>query len=91
LGVDTHAAVSDRLTLGAGLTLIHDRLDIDPVTFSTIRGSEHALVRLYGRYRIHERVETHLTVENALDERYDEIAGFPGRGPGVFAGFTVRF
>lgn len=90
-GFDLHTRVTDRLTLGVGGYLIQDRLDVDAFTFATIVGDDYFLGRIYGNLNLMENVDVHLRVENAFDEEYDEVNGYPGRGLGVFGGVKVRF
>jgi outer membrane cobalamin receptor len=91
LGFDVHAPFGNRLTLGLGGQLIADRLDIDPASYQTIPGDSYFLGRAYASLRVTERCEAQVSVENLFDEPYDVIAGFPGRGTGVFGGFKLSF
>ncbi len=91
LGFDLNAQVLDRLTLGAGGYWIDDRLDLDPATFETIPGDDYFLARFYGNYALNDDFDLFFRVENAFDLDYDEIAGFPGLGLGVFGGAKLRF
>ena len=91
LGFDLNWTPIERLTLGMGGYWVADRTDIDPVSFETIMGDDYFLGRIYGNYTVHENVDLSFRVENAFDEDYDEVAGFPGRGLGVFGGLKLRF
>jgi outer membrane cobalamin receptor len=91
LGFDVNTLIADRLTVGVGGQLIEDRLDIDPVSFLPVTGDSYFLGRAYGALQITEDIQAHLSVENVLDEEYEVIAGFPGRGLGVFGGVKISF
>ncbi|MEO0448280.1 MAG: TonB-dependent receptor, partial [Verrucomicrobiota bacterium] len=91
LGFDLQTRPTDRLQLGMGGYWVEDRVDIDPVTFGRIPGDDYFLARFYGSYDLIEAVQLKLSIENAFDEEYEEIAGFPGRGLGIFGGLTARF
>lgn len=91
LGFDLNSNLTDKLLLGVGGYWIDDRLDIDPVTFSTIAGDDYFLARAYANYEVCPGFDLHLRVENAFDQEYQEIAGFPGRGLGVFGGVKLTF
>jgi vitamin B12 transporter len=88
---DVHTTFGEKLTIGAGAYWLDDRLDLDPAVFTTIPGDDYIVARFYGNLKISERLDLHVRIENAFDEEYDEVAGFPGRGFGVFGGFRYQF
>ncbi len=90
-GFDVNTRIADRLTVGVGGQLIEDRLDINPVTYLPVNGDSYFLGRVYSALQITDTIQAHLTVENVLDEQYEVIAGFPGRGLGVFGGLRLTF
>lgn len=90
LGFNVDWSPTQRLTLGMGGYWLQDRKDIDPVSFATIDGDDYFVARFYGSFSLCENAELSLRVENAFDEDYDEVAGFPGRGLGVFGGLKIR-
>lgn len=91
LSFDVNTLLADRLRLGMGGYWIQNRLDVDPLTFATIDGDDYFLARFYGSLEVTKNVELNLRVENAFDEDYVEVEGFPGRGLGVFGGAKIRF
>ena len=91
VSLDVHTLVGDKLTLGAGAYWVDDRLDIDAATFATIVGDDYFVARFYGSLAVSESLDLNVRIENAFDEDYSEVAGFPGRGFGVFGGLQYRF
>lgn len=89
--LDVQGKVSERFTLGAGASYLSGVADLDFATFSRVDLDEYLLVRVYGRYQLNEHITMHARVENLLDDSYEEILNFPGRGLGVFGGFEVEF
>ncbi len=89
--IDLNADLTDRILVGLGVSRIDGRSDIDALTFETIPGDSYTLWRAYARAALTDNIHATLRVENAADESYDEIDGFPGRGFGIFGGLTVTF
>jgi len=88
-----HSATADllrdfgaRLSLGAGLRLVADRRDVHARTFATVDGEDFSVVRLHAQWRIAPGWRMRGRIENALDERYEEIHGFPQLPWGAFLG-----
>jgi vitamin B12 transporter len=78
-------------TLGIGLKLINDVMDIDGATFSTITGDDYAIMRLFGDYQITETIKLVGRIENLMDENYEEVDGYPALGRAVHAGLSFSF
>lgn len=91
LSFDVHTTIGEKLTIGAGVYWLDDRLDLDPVSFVTIPGDDYFIARFYGNLSINDNLDLHVRIENAFDETYEEVAGFPGRGFGVFGGLRYQF
>ncbi len=91
LGFDLNTQLCDRFTVGMGGYWLNDRLDIDATTFETITGDDYFIARFYTNLAVNEDLDVFFRVENAFDEDYEEISGFPGRGLGVFGGAKLRF
>ena len=83
-------ANNDR-TLGIGLKLINDVMDIDGATFSTITGDDYAIMRLFGDYQITETIKLVGRIENLMDENYEEVDGYPALGRAIHAGLSFSF
>ena len=80
-----------RWSAGAGVLYVADRQDVDPVTFATIDAPDYTVARVFAAWSMTDRVKIKLRVENALDEHYEEVAGYPALGAGVFGGVEARF
>jgi vitamin B12 transporter len=60
-------------------------------TFARIDGEDYAVVRLYGAWQITPRLGLKARLENLLDERYEEVNGYPALGRGAFAAIEWGF
>ena len=78
-------------TLGIGLKLINDVMDIDGATFSIITGDDYAIMRLFGDYQITETIKLVGRIENLMDENYEEVDGYPALGRAIHAGLSFSF
>jgi vitamin B12 transporter len=76
---------------GAGLAFNAQREDVDAGTFRTVDGEDFTVVRLYGAWQWSPRFAFKARLENLLDERYEEVNGYPALGVGGFAGVEYRF
>lgn len=76
---------------GTGLVFVSDRTDVNAATFATIRGEDYTVVRVYGAWQVTPRVTIKARVENLLDEKYEQVHGYPQLGLGAFAGVEVKF
>ncbi len=78
-------------TLGAGLRGVSDREDTDPVTFIRAQQPGYVVARVFTQYEVNKNLRLKLRVENALNRRYSETAGFPALPLGVHGGVEWRF
>ena len=78
-------------SLGAGLVVVSDRRDVDAATFATIDAEDYSVVRVYAAWEINDRLTLKARVENLLNERYEEVNGYPALGTGAFASVTWNF
>lgn len=76
---------------GTGLVFVRDRMDVHAATFATIPGEDYTVVRVYGAWQATPRVAVKARIENLLDERYEQVHGYPQLGLGAFAGLEVKF
>ncbi len=76
---------------GAGLRVVLQREDVHAATFATVDGEDYSVVRIYGAWAINERLTVKARVENLLDEKYEEVHGYPQLPVGGFAGLEWRF
>ena len=74
--------VGPRLDLGGGLTAALDRRDTDFNQFPALRvdPGDYVDLRLQAVVHVRSGVAARLAVENLLDERYEEVYGFPVLG-----------
>ncbi len=81
----------DGFSAGAGLAFAADRMDVDAATFATIRAEDYTVVRVYGAWQVNPRLAVKARLENLLDEKYEEVNGYPQLGFGAFAGVEWKF
>ncbi|KXU35200.1 hypothetical protein AXK12_05710 [Cephaloticoccus capnophilus] len=79
------------LNVGVGVRWIVDRQDIDGQTFAPFNAEDFTTLRVYVSYAVTEQLTLRLRVENALDERYEEVHGYPSLGTGTFFGADWKF
>ncbi|MCP5535220.1 MAG: TonB-dependent receptor [Akkermansiaceae bacterium] len=91
LNADINGKITDKLLLGAGVTWVANREDVDASTFARIDAEDYATARLYLRYQLNDSVSFNGRVENLFNQKYAEIDGFPARGTGAFAGITIEW
>jgi vitamin B12 transporter len=49
------------------------------------------VLRIYGSWQVRDRITVKARIENLLDERYEDVNGYPALGVGAFAGLEWRF
>jgi vitamin B12 transporter len=76
---------------GAGVAFNGQRADIDARTFRTIDGEDFTVVRVYGAWQVSARLALKARIENLLDERYEEVNGYPALGFAAFGGVEWKF
>ncbi|HEX2852195.1 MAG TPA: TonB-dependent receptor [Opitutaceae bacterium] len=76
---------------GAGVAIAAQREDVHARTFATIDGEDYAVARLYTAYRVNDRLTLKARAENLLNEKYEEVNGYPALGLGVFGGVEWKF
>ncbi|MDI1250304.1 MAG: TonB-dependent receptor [Lacunisphaera sp.] len=76
---------------GTGLVVAHDRMDVHAATFATVRGEDYTVVRVYGAWQATPRLAVKARVENLLDEKYEQVHGYPQTGAGAYAGVEWKF
>ena len=76
---------------GTGLAFAAGRRDVNAATFATIDAEDYVVVRVYGAWQTSARVTLKARVENLLDEKYEEVHGYPQLGVGAFAGVEWKF
>ena len=89
--IDLWRELGGGFSLGTGVAFASDRMDVHADTFATIRGEDYTVVRIYGAWQASARLTVKARVENVLDERYEQVHGFPQLGLGAFAGIEWKF
>jgi vitamin B12 transporter len=91
LGADVWRDFGRGVSAGAGVAFNAGRQDVDARTFRAIDGEDFTVVRLYGSWQMSARLALKVRFENLLDERYEEVNGYPALGVGGFTGVEYRF
>jgi vitamin B12 transporter len=79
------------LSAGTGVAFAADRRDVNAATFATINGEDYTVVRIYGAWQVNPQLAVKARVENLLDEKYEEVHGYPQLDLGAFAGVEWKF
>jgi len=73
-----------------GGTLVGRRADSDFLGFNVNHAAGYARVDLGGWYAINSRVTAYVNVENAFNEHYNEVVGYPALSANFRAGLRFR-
>lgn len=84
-----HLLPSSKIKAGFYLRFNSDRVDIDGGTFARITAQDYVVARLYGSYRIHEKVEIFGRIENLFNHQYDEVDGFKALDRAIYLGARI--
>ncbi len=79
------------VSAGAGVTFAASRRDVDAATFAQIDAEDYTVTRLYAAWQATPRLALKVRLENLLNEKYEEINGYPALGFGAFAGAEWKF
>ena len=79
------------VSAGAGVAFAAHRRDVNARTFAQIDGEDYTVARLYGAWHVNARFTLKARVENLLNEKYEEVNGYPALGFGAFAGAEWKF
>jgi vitamin B12 transporter len=69
---------------GAGVAVVAGRQDIDAETYETVNDPDYAVVRVYAAWKATSRLTLKGRLENALNEHYQPVNGYPALGFGAF-------
>ncbi|MSU24295.1 MAG: TonB-dependent receptor [Opitutus sp.] len=89
--VDVWHAFGGGVSAGAGVAFAAHRRDVDAKTFRQIDAEDFTVARLYGTWQVNPRLALKVRCENLLNEKYEEVNGYPALGFGAFAGAEWRF
>jgi vitamin B12 transporter len=90
-GLDLARDFSPALSLGIGFAHTAQREDVHARTFRVVDQEDFSVVRAYGRWQLGDRLALRARIENALDEDYEEVNGYPALGVGGYAGVEWKF
>ncbi len=89
--VDVWREFGGGFSAGVGAAFSADRKDVHAANFTTIDGEDFTVVRIYGAWQVNDRLALKARVENLLDEKYEEVHGYPQPGVGAYAGVEWKF
>lgn len=89
--VDVWHAFGGGVSAGAGVAFAAHRRDVDAKTFRQIDAEDFTVARLYGSWQVNPRLALKARLENFLNEKYEEVNGYPALGFGAFAGAEWTF
>ena len=87
VGHDFGAGVS----AGAGLNFAAHRRDVNAKTYAPIDQEDYTVTRLYAAWQLQPQLTLKLRFENLLNEKYEEVNGYPALGFGAFGGVEWKF
>jgi vitamin B12 transporter len=64
--------------------VVADRQDVDAQTFLTVNDPNYTVARIYGEWRVSKNLALKVRIENALNEHYQPVNGYPALGFGAF-------
>ncbi|HET9226553.1 MAG TPA: TonB-dependent receptor [Thermoanaerobaculia bacterium] len=70
---------------------VGERADVDAVTFQRTENPDYLRVDLAARWKALEWLAPYARVQNAADEEYEEVLGFPAPGRTLIGGVAVEF
>lgn len=79
------------VSVGAGVTFAAQREDVSAKTFATIDGEDYTVARLYAAWQVTPRLALKARLENLLNEKYEEVNGYPALGFGAFGGVEWKW
>jgi len=90
-GLDLWHDFGNGFDAGIGLSMVADREDVHAATFGTIDAENYVVARVYAAWQVSPAVKVRARVENAFDESYEQVHGFPQPGLGAYAGAEWSF
>lgn len=83
--------IAKTVRLGAGVTWVADREDLDPTSFAQVAAPDYTVVRLYASWAVTPKLRVTARVENLFDEKYQAVLGYPSLPVGAFGGVEWTF
>lgn len=89
----TYTFLRKRATINAGLVFNAGSSDLNfgPFPAQTVRLGGYVLANISASFKISENLEIYGRVENAFNQRYEEVYSYKSPRIGVFGGFKLRF
>ncbi len=86
-------AVTEKLSVNGSLIYTGHRKDLDFSTFpaTQVTMPDYSLFNLAASYKITERFEVFVRVENVLNRNYQEVLGFGAPGTAAYGGGAIEF
>ena len=78
-------------SLGGAVTVVAGREDVHASTFRTIDAEDYTVARVYAAWPLTPNLTLKARLENALDEQYAQVHGYPQPGFGAFGGVEWKF
>jgi len=69
---------------GAGIQVVAYRQDVDAQTYLTVNDPNYTVARLYAAWKVSRNLTLKARLENALNEKYQPINGYPALPFGAF-------
>jgi vitamin B12 transporter len=79
------------VTISFGGLWVMDRQDYDPVTFAQVPVEDYFVARVSASWQINEHFQVFARLENAFNEQYSEVAGYPALDQAMYGGFKISF
>jgi vitamin B12 transporter len=89
--IDVWHDLGNAFSLGVGVAFVADRQDVDAQTFATIEGENYTVARVYAAWKATSRITVKARIENLLNEKYEQVNGYPQPGVGAFGGVEYKF
>jgi vitamin B12 transporter len=79
------------VSAGVGVNATGKRADVNALTYRTVQDPGYAVARLYAAWAVNRRLTLKARVENALNQKYAPVNGYPALGFGAFGGAEWKF
>ncbi|MDR0534079.1 MAG: TonB-dependent receptor [Verrucomicrobiales bacterium] len=79
------------VTISFGGLWVIDRQDYDPVTFAQVPVEDYFVARVSASWQVNKNFQLFARLENAFNEQYEEVAGYPALDQAMYGGFKISF
>ncbi|MEK9773606.1 MAG: TonB-dependent receptor [Opitutae bacterium] len=91
LGEFTLQRADEISTIGMGVRVSYDVIDLDGATWRRTKGDDFTVFRFYGNYYINDEIKLFGRIENLWDQDYEEVDGYQALGRTLHAGMAFSF